>query len=1059
MGNNKFDKYDIEMIESSMKDYWSKKDVIGSYISQKGGKDQYFLDGPPYASGSIHLGTAWNKILKDTYIRYLTMHDYNVTKQPGWDCHGLPIEVKVEQSLNLNSKKDIHKIGLAEFIKNCKNWANKHIDIMAKDFKHLGIWMDWDNPYVSMTNDYIESAWWTLKKASQKELLSKDFRVIFWCPRCETALAEHEVRGEYKTVEDASIYLRFKVKNQKNTYLIVWTTTPWTLPANVAVTAHPEHTYAKVKVKDELWIIAEPLVDKVMSQVGIFDYQLFDLIDGEELFKWQYIHPLFDEIPKQKEFTKNDYPYIHSVVLDEMVTVSDGTGLVHTAPGHGEEDFNIGKKYNLPVFNPVSSKGAFTEDGGEYSALDIKESNDIICKRLKEKGILLKLGKTRHSYPHCWRCKTPLIFRATKQWFLKINKIKDKLLKENKKNVTWNPHWVHDRYENGVENVGDWCISRQRYWGIPIPIWICKCGNYEVISSLDELKSKSISDIYSDIDLHKPYIDEIKIKCRCGGEMNRIPDVLDVWFDSGIASWASLGYPKDDKKFKKLWPAEFITEGHDQVTKWFYSQQAASIICFDKMPYKNVLMHGFALDSEGHKMSKSLGNAVSPNEICSKYGVDVARYYFLWATAPWEDLKFNWDEINVVNRIMNVLWNIASFINIFYSLDDFDAKKTDLKFYKGRDDLISEDRWILSKINSLQMAIEDYFSNYEFHKAMRMLQAFILDDFSRSYIKFVRRRVWQEAMSKEKLDAYNTLYYTLYKLILILAPVTVYYSEYVYQNLLKKPKDPKSIHLNKWPKVDNPLIDEKLEDNMEVVFDLVEKTASLRQKINRKLRWPILNTICIPKNENIKEALINLENLYKSQINTLNLEILDVGSKFGEIKYKIKPNFKKLGPKFKEKMQEIAKHIENMDSKSIMDKFREQKSYILNYKGTDYQLDQDDIEFIEELPENISHISSEYGDIFIDSTLTDEVIKEGITAEIVRRINDMRKDMKLDEMQKIEVAIDSKSSDVSYLKSNLDFIKNEIRANQITFEKVRPKYDYEKEWKIDKDKYRIFIKI
>lgn len=1020
-------------------------------------KKLYFLDGPPYASGSIHIGTAWNKILKDTYLRYLTMLGYETSKQPGWDCHGLPIEVKVEQRLNLNSKKDIQKIGIDNFILKCKEWANDHIEIMEQQFLDIGVWLDWKNPYVTMKNDYIEAAWWTLKNAYSKDLLTNDFRVIFWCPRCETALAEHEVRGEYKNIEDPSIFIKFKLKSEENTYFIVWTTTPWTLPANVAITAHPEQMYAKVKVDNETWIIIEPLVDTVMSKIGIHRFQLFDLIVGRELSKKEYIHPLFDEVPVQKDFLDKKVPNIHSVVLDEMVTVTDGTGLVHTAPGHGEEDFNIGKKYGLPIFNPVNEKGFFNEDGGKYCGIAVKDANDIIAEDLKKRGLLLKYASVVHSYPHCWRCKSPLIFRATEQWFLKISSIKNKILEENKKNVTWFPSWVYDRYVNGVENVGDWCISRQRYWGIPLPIWRCECGKIEVISSKEDLASKSKCSLPSDMDLHRPNIDNIYILCSCSKKMTRIPDVLDVWFDSGIASWASLGYPKSQKLFKEYWPADFITEGHDQVTKWFYSQQASSVICFDTVPYSKVLMHGFALDSEGRKMSKSLGNVVAPKDISNKYGVDVTRFYFLWASAPWEDLKFNWDEINVVQRIVNVLWNICSFTSTFYSLDDFSAKKSDPTFYKNIDFIYIEDKWILSSLNSLIKEVNTYILTYEFHKIMRSIQRFILDDFSRGYIKFIRRRVWSHEMTHSKKSAYNTLYYVISRIVRLLAPSSIYLSEYIHLHLLRTSPSPPSIHLDSWPKENLELIDTQLEEKMKIVFEMIEKISYERQKANRKLRWPVVNVTVIPYNSKVYDAIKTCYDIFKSQVNAFNITLHEVGTLFENVSFSIRPNLKILGPKYKKDAQIIANAIEKQDAKLIKENLDTKKSHTFVKDGQKYTITPKDVDIVTSLPPEIVSCHLEHADLFLDTTITDEVIREGMAAEIVRRINDMRKDMNLDEMQQIIVTVDTKSDKVDYIKDKIDYIRDEVRAKEVTFGKSTSS-TYEKEWDIDGDIFRIFIR-
>jgi len=715
-------KYDARRFEEEIQRKWEAE---GTYEKVKElhsqDPDWFFLDGPPYASGAIHLGTAWNKVIKDAILRYKSMCGFNVHRQPGWDCHGLPIEVKVEESLGIRTKKDIEQeIGIDRFIGECKRWALTHVEMMTNQFKRLGVWMDWDKPYLTLTDDYIESVWWTLKRAHERGLMQKDLRVIQWCPRCETALAEHEVRGEYRDVSDPSLYARFKLEQSPNEYILIWTTTPWTLPANIAVCVHPEFYYAKVAVGDNVYIMAEALVSRVMEELDIRDYRIVDLVKGKELEGLRYEHPLLQEVPKQMEFRDH-----HRIICGEHVTLEEGTGCVHTAPGHGEEDFEVGKAYNLPVFSPVGPDGRFTPEAGKYSGMFVKDADRVILEDLKAKGVLMKEGTIHHSYPHCWRCKTPLLFRATEQWFLQVSKIKPRILEKNSANVKWVPGWVAERYQNGVESTGDWCISRQRYWGIPLPIWVCStCAHEVVIGSRRELADLAIGEIPEE-DLHRPNIDKVKLRCpKCGGEMRRIPDVLDVWFDSGVCSWASLGYPMRRDKFERLWPSDFITEGEDQVTKWFYGQQVTSIIAFDEVPYRCVLMHGFTLDSEGRKMSKSLGNVVDPLEVVEKYGADVLRFYLLSANPVWEDLRFNWKEVEVVNRMLNVLWNVYVFATTYMSLDKFDPTAASLE--ELRDSLDPEDRWIISRANTLTKEVTTAFEELNLHVATRALQSFVL---------------------------------------------------------------------------------------------------------------------------------------------------------------------------------------------------------------------------------------------------------------------------------------------------------------------------------------------
>ncbi len=809
---------------------WWRQNRVYERIKEKRAKGPiwYFLDGPPYASGSIHLGTAWNKIIKDLILRYRTMRGYNVRRQPGWDCHGLPIEVKVEESLGIHSKKEIEeRVGIDKFVQECKRWALEHVKLMTEEFKRLGVWMDWEDPYMTLKNEYIESAWWSLKKAYENGLLEKSLRVIHWCPRCETALAEHEVRGEYKDRADPSIYVKFKLKEKPDECLLIWTTTPWTLPANLAVCLHPELVYIEVEVGGEKYILAEGLAERVAQELGWRDYRVVWRKSGSKLEGLEYVHPLLDEVPKQKEFA-------HRVILGEHVTLEEGTGCVHTAPGHGEEDFEVGKKYNLPVFCPVDARGRFTQEGGKYSGLYIKDADQLIIEDLKRKGLLVKRGTIVHSYPHCWRCHTPLIFRATEQWFLRTSSIKQLILQKNQE-VKWFPSWVKERYINGVESVGDWCLSRQRYWGIPMPIWVCReCGREVFIGSVEELLKLGGE---KPMDLHRPVVDKIRLKCPyCGGKMHRIPDVLDVWFDSSIAAWASQGYPFLNQRLEP-WPPDFITEGEDQVTKWFYAQQVSSVIVFGSVPYKEVLMHGFALDEKGRKMSKSLGNVIEPLEVVDKYGADVLRFYLLSSNAPWEDIKFSMKGISEVSRLVNTLWNAHVFATTYMSLDAFDPEKVDEREILSN--LKIEDRWLLAKLNRLIKEVTSALEIYELHRAARALWTFIQEDLSRWYIRLVRRRTWVEEEDPSKTAVYFVLYKTFMCLTRLLAPFMPHLAERIHLDLGGKG----SVHEQDWPKPDPRFTDPELEESMEIVRKIVEAGASARQAAGLKLRWPVKEII------------------------------------------------------------------------------------------------------------------------------------------------------------------------------------------------------------------------
>lgn len=981
--------YDPRRFEQEILEWWERNNIYPKVneVRSKGPR-WFFLDGPPYASGAIHLGTALNKVIKDAILRYKTMRGFNVRKQPGWDCHGLPIEVKVEEKLGIRSKKEIEeRVGVKRFIEECKRWALDHIALMTKQFKRLGVWMDWDSPYVTFTNEFIESAWWTLKRAHERGLLRMDLRVIHWCPRCETALAEHEVRGEYHERRDPSLFARFKLMDKPAEYLLIWTTTPWTLPANLAVCVHPEHLYARVEAGGSTYILAEALVDQVMGRLGFSSYKLMDLVRGKELEGLRYKHPLLEEVPKQLEFAPH-----HRVICGEHVTLEEGTGCVHTAPGHGAEDFEVGKRYGLPVFSPVGPDGKFTSEAGKYSGLFVKEADPLILEDLKRKGVLMKSETIVHSYPHCWRCKTPLIFRATPQWFLEISRIKPKILELNSARVKWVPDWVASRYENGVESVGDWCISRQRYWGIPLPIWRClSCGSVKVVGSAQELEEAGAT--LEGVDLHRPQVDEIKLRCSCGGEMRRVPDVLDVWFDSGICSWASLGFPKNPRLFESIWPSDFITEGEDQVTKWFYSQQAASIIAFDEVPYRLVLMHGFALDAQGRKMSKSLGNVVEPEEVVKRYGADVLRFYMLSANAPWEDLKFNWRGVEDVARFRNVLWNAYVFATTYMALDNFDPAKA---LEEGAEKhLEPEDKWLLSRINSLVQEVTLALEEFNLHFASRALADFVLEDLSRWYIKLVRARTWIEKQDPKKLAAYLSLHQTFQILLKLLAPFMPFISETMYQGLVKAtlPQAPESVHMLEWPKPDERALDEELERGMNAARAFVEAGASIRQKAGLKLRQPVGEVVIQTSTEELKRVLEGLSRVLQGQLNCKKLMVL--------------------GPS-----ESFMKHAQGLPS-----------------------------------------ATAGFGRIAIDVQLTPELKAEGLARELVRRLQTMRRDLNLEMEERVDVVIGAEAEDRAMLEGQRDYICREVRIRNLQLVELTKAGGpgYSKQWTVDGKRFSLLL--
>lgn len=830
--------------EEEILNFWQAR-KIAEKARRKKGKPFYFLDGPPYATGSIHVGTAWNKILKDAYIRYWRMRGFSVWDKPGYDTHGLPIENKVEKQLQIKSKADIERVGIEKFIEECRRFATKFIGTMNKQFQNMGVWMDWDNPYITLDNSYIEGAWHTFKVGYDRGFLYRGVYSVHVCPHCETAVAYNEII--YTKVTDPAIFVKLSVQG-KDEFLVVWTTTPWTLPANTGVMVKPDADYVKVLVNNQVLIVAKDLAEGLMQKIGAVDYSVLETFKGKELEGTKYSHPLADLFPFQRAL-KN----AHRVVLSgQYVTMDTGTGIVHTAPGHGQEDYKVGIENGLPIISPVNMNGTFNTDCGEFSGIFVKKADRMIIDRLKERGVLLFEEKITHDYPQCWRCSSPLLFMAVPQWFFRVTKIRDKLLSENKK-VKWHPPWAGHRFENWLESLGDWPVSRQRYWGIPLPIWICESCNFvRVIGSKKELGERIK-------DLHRPYIDEVVLKCKCKGVMKRVPDVLDVWFDSGLSSWSSLGYPASKTLFKEMWPADLNIEGPDQIRGWWNSQMITSVITFDRAPFKTVLFHGFVLDAHGNKMAKSVGNVVMPEEVVQKYGRDVLRTYFLNSPA-WDDFYFNWSDVEAVAKSFVVVENTFNFVKTYVSK----PKKVALR---------KEDRWILSRLNSLVEDVTNDYSSYNTHKAVTAIENFIVNDLSRWYIKLVRDRTWPAYEGKDKHAAFFALSECASVLSRLMAPASPFIAEHIHQDVCR-PLGHKgdSVHLLPWPKANKNLIDKELESRMTLVMEITETINAVRKEQGQKQRWPVEKIIIETKNAETRKAVEDLRKVIEFMANAKRVE-------------------------------------------------------------------------------------------------------------------------------------------------------------------------------------------
>ncbi|MCQ2085987.1 MAG: isoleucine--tRNA ligase [archaeon] len=975
------DNYAAPVIEKEVQKYW---DSVDAYRKTKklheNGENFYFVDGPPYTSGHVHMGTALNKTIKDIFLRYWRMNGFNVRDQPGFDMHGLPIEIQVEKMIRVpgrvnkdgkpdevgvRSRKEIeNKIGVGSFISACKQRAVTLQGEMTREFKERGVWMDWENPYQTIKNEYIESAWWTVQEAHKKGMLDLSSRVVTWCPRCETALAEAEV--EYWDETDPSIVVRFPLANDSETSLLIWTTTPWTLPANMAVAAHPDEDYVRVVLgdgeKSEKVICMESQIEYVKNKGQFTEFNILERINGKDLVGVAYIPP-FDIDEKYLKRSE----YVFKIVNADYVEASN-TGLVHIAPGFGPDDYDTGKMYNMDPFCPVEESGRYTEEFPMMSGRKIKTANNDVIEYLVEKGLLFNSGKAKHRCGHCWRCKTPVIYRNTKQWFLSIPKVKQKMLDEVDR-VKWVPSWAGStREKNWVGNARDWCISRQRYWGIPLPIWECSCGEKKIIGQISDLKD---CDGYFDgMDVHRPWIDDVKFKCpMCGGVMNRVPDILDVWFDSGIAAWASLGYPARKEEFDKWWPCKFIVEAHDQTRGWFYSQLGAGVSSFDRAPYDEVMMHAWVLDTKGQKMSKSLGNVVEPREVISEFGADSMRFHLVRANAPWEDMCFQWDlrknpplKDGPKNawKVLNTLWNVVKFASMYMEIDKFDPESTTLSIMK--DCLRYEDKWILSRTEKMKSDVEEGIKSRNLHKSARAIEDYIVEDLSKWYVKIVRGRSWTEDvdLQTDKLASYCTLYYVIMQTALVMSPFTPYIAEEIYQHMGGKLD---TIHMEDWPVRNESYISEDIEYGMSVIRELAEIIASERAKVGSKLRWPLKQIYVIGKDKGSIDAIKMFEGVLRQQCNVKKI------------------------------VYTIAENVPVEKTMCV-------------YSG---------------------------GQIAIDFDITPDVEAEGHAREIIRRIQQMRKDMKFDVEQFVDVEISADENIVEACRTLMEFICKEVRAKDIKF--------------------------
>ena len=1026
--------------EKATEKFWADNDIFRkSMENRKEGETYTFYDGPPTANGKPHIGHVLTRVIKDMIPRYRTMKGYMVPRKAGWDTHGLPVELEVEKILGLDGKEQIEEYGLEPFINKCKESVWKYKG-MWEDFSGtVGFWADMDNPYVTYDNNFIESEWWALKEIWNKKLLYKGFKIVPYCPRCGTPLSAQEVAQGYKTVKERSAVVRFKVVGE-DAYFLAWTTTPWTLPSNVGLCMNPEETYCKVKAVDGYtYYMAEALLDKVLGKLVESEeekaYEVLETYKGKDLEYKEY-EPLFKctgEAVKKQAGKK-----AHIVTCDNYVTMSDGTGIVHIAPAFGEDDASVGRKYDLAFIQFVNGKGEMTEET-PYASTFCKKADPAILKDLESKGLLFDAPKFEHEYPHCWRCDTPLIYYARESWFIKMTEVKDDLIANNNK-INWIPESIgKGRFGDWLENVQDWGISRNRYWGTPLNIWECECGCMHSIGSIEELKSMS-DNCPDEIELHRPYIDAVTIKCPdCGKEMHRVPEVIDCWFDSGAMPFAQHHYPFENKEvFEKQFPANFISEAVDQTRGWFYSLLAESTILFNEPAYKNVIVLGHVQDENGQKMSKSKGNAVDPFDALNEFGADAVRWYFYINSAPWLPNRFYGKAVTEGQRkFMGTLWNTYAFFVLYANIDEFDATKYELEY----DKLSVMDKWLLSKLNSVVKAVDNNLDTYKIPEAARALAEFV-DDMSNWYVRRCRDRFWAKGMEQDKINAYMTLYTSLVTICKTAAPMIPFMTEDIYQNLVRSidKTAPESIHLCDFPTVNESFIDKELEDNMDAVLKFVVMGRAARNAANIKNRQPI-GTMFIKAGKELSDFY---KEIIADELNVKTVNFTDDVREFTS--YTFKPQLKTVGPKYGKLLGGIKAALSSLDGNAAMDELNEKGALYLDINGEAVELTKEDL--LIDMAQMDGYVSE--GDneatVVLDTNLTEELIEEGFVRELISKIQTMRKEAGFEVMDKIAIYETGSDKVTEILNKFGETIKEEVLAVDLVLGETK---GYVKEWNIN----------
>lgn len=1015
--------------EKEVENFWKEQNIFEKSVELRKDSPQYmFYDGPPTANGKPHIGHVLTRTIKDMIPRYRTMKGYSVPRKAGWDTHGLPVELEVEKELGLNGKEQIEEYGIEPFLAKCKEnvWKYKG---MWEDFSYtVGFWADMDNPYVTYHDDYIESVWWALRRIWDKKLLYKGFKIVPYCPRCGTPLSSHEVAQGYKDVKDRSLIAKFKLLDKDNEYFLAWTTTPWTLPSNTALCVNPAIEYVKAKKEDEYYYLAKDLADQVL---GEGEYEIVDEMLGKDLENKSY-QPLFDFVaPKTKA---------HFVTCADFVTTTDGTGIVHIAPAFGEDDAQVGRAYDLPFIQLVDGKGCMTKETGEWEGTFVKDADSLVITALTEKNLLFKVIPFEHSYPHCWRCDSPLIYYARESWFIKMTAVKEDLIRNND-TINWIPESIgKGRFGDWLKNVQDWGVSRNRYWGTPLNVWECECGHMHSIGSRQELKELS-PNCPEDIELHRPFIDEVTIPCeKCGKQMKRVPEVIDCWFDSGAMPFAQYHYPFENQElFEKHFPADFISEAVDQTRGWFYVLLAISTILFNKAPYKNVIVLGHVQDEKGQKMSKSKGNAVDPFEALATLGADAIRWYFYSNSAPWLSNRFHSKAvIEGQRKFMGTLWNTYAFFVLYANIDQFDATKYTL----DQSSLCVMDRWLLSKMNTLVKDCDKYLENYRIPETTKVLQEFV-DDMSNWYVRRSRERFWAKGMEQDKINAYLTLYTALVTTAKLAAPMIPFMTEKIYQNLVRSidTEAMESIHLCSYPEYDASYVDAELEKNMDYVLKFVAMGRACRNSANLKNRQPLAKMFI--------KSPTKLSDFYTQiiaeELNIKAVEFTDDVSEFTT--YNFKPQLRSVGPKYGAVLAQIKDALNQVDGNAAMNELEKSNELTFTFGEQDVVLTKDDLLITMVKKEGYVTESNLDLTVVLDGNLDEGLIKEGFVREIISKLQTMRKEADFEVTDHIKVYYSNNDKIASIIEKNQDEIMADVLANEL----VKANGGFSKDWNINSE--------